>query len=64
MVEQLERLYRVHEAAEFLRANPASVYRWIQRGMLPARRASNYLVLTEEDLRSFLQPVTPSHPKQ
>jgi excisionase family DNA binding protein len=63
MVEQLERLFRVPEAAEYLRAHPATVYRWVRQGRLPARLVGNYYVFTERQLTDFLEPVTPSHPK-
>jgi excisionase family DNA binding protein len=60
----MEQYFRIGEAAQYLRAQPASVRRWVRQGRLPARRSGNYFLFTKKDLRNFLELVTPRHPKE
>lgn len=53
----MEKLYLVKEAADYLRANPQTVLRWVREGRLQALRSGRQTVFTEESLRRFLEPV-------
>jgi excisionase family DNA binding protein len=52
-----ERLLTTREAAAFLKVSEASIRRWTDSGLLPARRVGRRRArrLREEDLRSFMQ---------
>jgi excisionase family DNA binding protein len=57
-----ERLLTTREAATFLKVSEASIRRWTDSGLLPARRVGRRRArrLREEDLRMFME-VGPSH---
>ncbi|HEX9094904.1 MAG TPA: MEDS domain-containing protein [Candidatus Dormibacteraeota bacterium] len=52
-----ERLLTTREAAAFLKVSEASIRRWTDSGLLPARRVGRRRArrLREEDLRSFME---------
>jgi excisionase family DNA binding protein len=52
-----ERLLTTREAASFLKVSEASIRRWTDSGLLPARRVGRRRArrLREEDLRSFME---------
>lgn len=60
----VEKFLRVGEAAQYLRAHPTTVRRWVREGRLPARQSGNHLLFTERDLNRFIRPVVPGHSKK
>src|SRR4029077_10619104 len=52
-----ERLLTTREAATFLKVSEASIRRWTDSGLLPARRVGRRRArrLREEDLKSFME---------
>ena len=52
-----ERLLTTREAATFLKVSEASIRRWTDSGLLPARRVGRRRArrLREEDLRTFME---------
>ena len=47
-------LLRVEEVAERMRVQPATVYRFVRDGLLPAVRFSRMVRVREADLEAFL----------
>ena len=52
MTETL-RLYTAREAAALLKVHERTLLRWVETGMLPARRLGRLIRIEEEVLRSF-----------
>jgi excisionase family DNA binding protein len=50
-----QKLLTVNEAAERLKVNPQSVYRWIEAGKLKAFKIQGIVRITEEQLDNFIK---------
>ena len=54
----IERMYSLKETAEVLRKSVKTVRRYVQSGMLSARRSGiNSVVIPESELERFMEPV-------
>jgi excisionase family DNA binding protein len=52
-------LLRVGEAADLLRVRPETVYRWVERGLLPSVRLGRLLGVDRKELERRLQGLPP-----
>src|SRR5262249_23552017 len=52
-------LLRVGEAADLLRVRPETVYRWVERGLLPSVRLGRLLRVDRKELERRLQGLPP-----
>jgi excisionase family DNA binding protein len=51
-------LFTVKEVAELLRANPATIRRWVQEGRLRGYWAGQKMLFSQATLAEFLEPTT------
>jgi excisionase family DNA binding protein len=49
------KFYRIPEVAEALNVTPQTVRAWIKRGRLKAQRIGRPLLITENNIKSFLK---------
>ncbi len=55
MGKNLEKLLTVPEVAKYLRVNPFTVYRMVERGDLPGIRVADMWRFEESDIKKWLQ---------
>lgn len=52
------KFYTVPETAQALRVTPQTIRAWIKEGKLKSQRIGRPILITENNLREFLQPST------
>jgi excisionase family DNA binding protein len=55
-----DQFYRPDEVAKLLKVAPATPYKWIRDGVLPAHRLGKCLRISADDLTAFLNQRRPS----